>query len=504
MASFEKHLFISYAHIDNQPLTPEQKGWISRFHATLQALLSMRLGQPAKIWRDDKLQGNDVFADEIVDQFAHTAVLISVLTPRYLKSDWCTREVREFCAQADQSGGMVVENKARVFKVLKAPVETQESLPAVVKNILGYEFFTLEDGVPLELDPAYGEKFGQDYNRKVGKLAWDVAQLLKKLESGNGASDKGGDAQSTGKPIIYLAECSYDRKETREILEGDLRRHGYTVLPDQQLPRDEADYVAAVDRLLVRCQFAVHLVGASYGAVADGPSQKSVLVLQNERAAKRSKSDALPRVIWLPEGTHSEQAPQQAFIEALHHDAEAQFGADLITGDIEALKTSIHATLKKLEKPEPEQPAEQARAADRAKLIYLICNETDRKATVPVRKYFQDQGFEISLPAFKGDATAVREAHQQLLTTCDAVLLFYGAGDEAWKRTIGNDLKKMAGYRGGKPLLASYIYLGAPKTSDKEDLLDMEEPNLINGLDDFSEAAMAALMRAMKPSGATQ
>lgn len=89
MASFEKDLFISYAHIDNQPPTPEQKGWISRFHATLEALLSMRLGQAAKIWRDDKLQGNEVFADEIVDQFTHTAVLVSVLTPRYLNLDWC-------------------------------------------------------------------------------------------------------------------------------------------------------------------------------------------------------------------------------------------------------------------------------------------------------------------------------------------------------------------------------------------------------------------------------
>ena len=82
MASFKKDLFISYAHIDNQPLTPERKGWISRFHALLETLLSMRLGRAAKIWRDDKLQGNDVFPDEIVDQFTDTAVLVSVLTPR--------------------------------------------------------------------------------------------------------------------------------------------------------------------------------------------------------------------------------------------------------------------------------------------------------------------------------------------------------------------------------------------------------------------------------------
>src|SRR5262245_25271540 len=190
MASFKKDLFISYAHIDNQPLTPEQKGWISRFHASLEALLSMRLGQAAKIWRDDKLQGNDVFADEIVDQFAQTAVLVCVLTPRYLNSEWCTREVREFCARAEQSGGLVVNSKARVFKVLKTPVDTQESLPAVVKDVLGYEFFTLEDGTPLEWDPAYGEKFLQDYNRMVGKLAWDISQMLTTLATDAGIGER--------------------------------------------------------------------------------------------------------------------------------------------------------------------------------------------------------------------------------------------------------------------------------------------------------------------------
>ena len=64
---FHKHLFISYAHIDNQPLTPEQQGWITRFHAALESFLSMRMGGEARIWRSNKLQGNDIFGDEIVE-----------------------------------------------------------------------------------------------------------------------------------------------------------------------------------------------------------------------------------------------------------------------------------------------------------------------------------------------------------------------------------------------------------------------------------------------------
>lgn len=500
MPRYNKDLFISYAHIDNQPVASAREGWISRFHASLSALLSMRLGQKAEIWRDNKLQGNDVFADEIVDQFAQTAVLVSILTPRYLKSDWCTKEVREFC---NRGGGTAVDNKARVFKVLKTPVDTQDALPPLVKNILGYEFFTMEDGAPLELDPEYGEKFAQEYNRKVGKLAWDISQLLKILAASADATASPTDSQAPAKATIYLAECSYDRKETREILEGDLRRHGYVVLPDEQLPRDEPEYVAAVERLMERSKLSIHLVGASYGAVPDGPSQKSVVVLQNEIAVRRSKAATLPRVIWLPDGTQSGQAAQQAFIETLHRDAEAQFGADLLTGDIEALKTSIYASLKKLERPEPKPAAERAATGKGSKLIYLLCIEKDRKATVPVRKYFRERGCEVSLPAFEGDAAAIREAHQQLMADCNALIVFYGAGDEAWKRTMDNELKRMGSYRGGRPFPPIHTYLAEPKTGDKEDFIDMGESNLMNGLAGMPDAQMAALVQAMDAASAT-
>ena len=34
---------------------------------------SMRLGEKAKMWRDEKLTGNDVFALEIIEPFPHTA-----------------------------------------------------------------------------------------------------------------------------------------------------------------------------------------------------------------------------------------------------------------------------------------------------------------------------------------------------------------------------------------------------------------------------------------------
>ena len=495
---FEKHLFISYAHIDNKPLTEGQKGWVSRFHESLEAMLSMRLGRHAAIWRDQKLAGNDLFAEEIVSQFPTTALMISVLTPRYLESDWCTREVQEFCSVATQRGGVVVQNKSRIIKVIKTPVDNEGTrLPTVLRGVKGYPFFVQDDaGAPLELDPAYGDDMASRFNVSVATLAWDIAQQIKHLTSA-APTPAAAAVPSPGTPVIYLAECSWDRRQAREALEADLKLHGYTVLPDRELPREEAAYVAEVARLLEQAKLSIHLVGSNYGAVPDGPTQRSVVVLQNDAAIARSRSAGLRRVIGLPEGTTSAQAEQQRFLEALQKDADTQFGADLVIADLETLKNAVHAALARLETPAaPAAPVEGS--GDGAKAVYVICVERDRKATIPLRQYLKAQGFEAQIPIFDGDAAAVRRYHEDVLSRCDAVILFYGVGEESWRRSVDTDLKKMKGLRRDKRLLASHTYLAEPATAAKQDLIEMEEPHLINGLDGFSEAAMTPLVESLK------
>ena len=105
---------------------------------------------------------------------------------------------------------------------------------------------------------------------------------------------------------------------------------------------------------------------------------------------------------------------------------------------------------------------------------------------MPLRKYLRENGIEAAIPAFEGDAAAVRQNHLQSIEQCDAVLLFYGAGDESWKRSFDMELKKLPGYRVDRPLLAYATYLSEPRTPDKEDMIDMEEPDLILGFADFN------------------
>jgi hypothetical protein len=498
---YDKHVFISYAHLDNQPLTPEQEGWVSRFHDSLQIILTMRMGRKAQIWRDKKLCGNDSFADEILAQFPKTEILVSVLSNCYVESKWCRREIQEFCRRC---GEIRIGNKYRIIKVIKlppdgvGPPDDIGPLPSLVKDMLGYEFFTYKDRekgkTPMELDPLYFPKLAPLYIEKLYVLADDIIDLIKKVEEPAAGAENGSHLPPL-RPQIFLAKCSRDRKDAREALEMDLRQHGYPILPDRQLPNEEADFIADVSNLLDQCSFAIHLIGGVYGFIPDGPSRKSAVVLQNELAIAKSKEKALRRVIWLPGDTEPQDSDQKRFIEALHKDAELQYGADLITGDLEKLKSEIHRILESIEKT-GEQATDRGFAGE-SKLLYLICDQKDREAVLPLRKSLKSRGFEVRIPLFEGDAATVDHAKQEILTECSAALVFYGKGDEGWKRAIDSDLLKSKGYRRDKPQIVKFTYLANPATTEKIEMIELEEANLINGLEGFSDSASKALIEAL-------
>jgi hypothetical protein len=492
---FGKHLFISYAHLDNQPVAENDVGWVSRFHRSLDAILSMRLGCKAEIWRDERLQGNDVFAQEIESQFPETAALVAVVSPRYVQSEWCLREARSFCESALKSGGVTVGNQSRIFKVITLPVESQDPLPAPMRDTLGFDFYVREpNGVEMALNPAYDPALGPKLANECVRLAQSIAGVVKKLET---QAEPGTTATpaAPAKPAIYLAECSKDRREDRAALRTELQMRGYRVLPEGRLSNEEEQYTAEVSRLLGESALAVHLVGALYGAVCDGESQKSVVELQNALAVQRARAAGLRRIISLPEGTRTTDPRQQAFIDSLHREPDVQFAADVITADLEAVKGAVRAALARIENPSPVETAAASGSSGRA--LYLVCDERDRKATIPLRRFLKEQGLEVEMPVFEGDAASVRNANQERLARCDAALVFYGVGTEAWKATVDSDLRKAAALRPGRPPPVVYTWLAEPCTGAKTDAIDMGESNVIDALQGFSEAAAAPLLKAL-------
>lgn len=487
--SYEHDFLISYAHLDNQTLEEGEKGWVSRLHRFLEIRVGQLRGQEPKIWRDPKLQGNDYFADTIVERLPRIAALVSVLSPRYVQSEWCNRELKEFCRAAEQAGGVKVGDKARIFKVMKTPVGF-DRLPDEVKPMLGYDFFVIdqESGRPREFAPEFGPNADRAFLTKVDDLAYDIAQLLELLQSDNIAPA----TPAAPKATVFLAETSSDLREEREAVKRDLMRSGYEVLPDRAIPFVAADLDALVSEQLRRSKLSIHLVGRNYGVVPEGATE-SIVQRQQALASQLGPSGGFSSLIWLPPGLDVEDARQREFIERLQTDPEVHASAEVLQVPLEDLKTVID---RKLAPPPAAPKVVPGPAPKDLTRIYLLCDQQDLDACRPLEDFLFSRGYEVILPVFDEDEAQARIEHEEILTTADALLLFYGASSELWLRRKLREVQKSAGLGREKPWLCSAIYVAAPLSPAKErfrthEALMLHEPPggfAPEGLDPFLDA----------------
>jgi hypothetical protein len=462
--NFDLDAFISYAHMDNVGLIEGHQGWISNLHRALTIKVGQLLGKPPNIWRDPKLQGNDVFADTLLERLRHVAVLISVLSPCYVNSKWTRRELVEFWKAAEEQGGVRLHDKARIFKVLKTPV-CLEMHPPELQPLLGYEFFQIDPdtGKIHELDEAFGSEAQIAFWMKLDDLAQDICSLLELLGV---AGKTDSSEEKITRDTVFLAEATIDVKEQREMIRRDLQQHGYAVLPAGGLPLVASEMVPSFREDLARCRMSIHLVGKNYGTVPEG-STESTPEIQNELAIDRVNQGNFSRLIWIPPGLQVDDDRQQKFIERLRMDPRIQKGSDLLETPLEDLRTVIQDRLKQAPKPVRKESVAQSSSQNPAQ-VYLVYDQRDVGVTSPWADLLFDRGFEVLHPVFEGDEREVREYHEENLRVCDGALIFYSTANELWVRRKLRELQKSAGYGRIKPIRAVAISLLAPMTEEKE------------------------------------
>ncbi|MBS1811352.1 MAG: TIR domain-containing protein [Acidobacteria bacterium] len=478
-------IFISYAHVDNESPKKGLDGWITRFHHALEVRVAQVRGQRPKIFRDPKLQGNDVFADVLMDRIQKSGILISILSPRYLKSEWCSRELTEFYNQQQKAGTLVIgDHKARVFKIVKTSIAL-DKLPQEVQELIGYDFFKFDErGRPQELDEMYGPEAEYAFWARLNDLAYDIAQLLDLLETKAKIASP--------KPMVYLAETISELQDERDAIRRDLQRHGYTVLPDRILPLVRSELEAFLRDEITRCKVSVHLLGPEYGIVPEG-TEESLTIVQNRIARDLGKAGKVARLIWIQADSDGKDARQTRFLEQVRIDPGLDEGADVLETPLEELKTVLYERLKAAEQPVVLAPLPTALSS--ATRVYLVCDARDREAVKPLQQYLKQQECKVSLPLFEGDETELREDHEDNLRLCDAVLIYYGQGSEAWQRKKMREVIGSMAFGRKAPLSAVGIVLGTPMTDAKEDFSN-DDAIVMNMVDSFSpEILREFLMR---------
>lgn len=518
-------IFISYGHLDDEDPAGDVKGWVNLLVERLPRLISNNLGYLPKVWRDERsLHGNDLLTAAIGEGVTSSRLIIPIVSPRYVQSAWCLRELSTFCSTPPPLG--LPAHRSRIFKVIKTPLlfHLANQEPESLRELIGYPFYEMEGEMPVEFAAEVVPNKDPRYWTTLRRLAWDVSNMLamlKHAEAEASAPVVSAIPQSEAPSIsvtpaipnstngaqkfVYLAETTSDLTSERELVRDELRQRGYGVLPEERLPAAELQEIETSLRdLLARCAMSVHLIGKRYGSTPED-DPRSLVCLQEEFAAQRNASDAnFTRLLWMPQGLMTPlleitDARQKQFVTDVQNRIGA--GAELLQTSIEDLKTRI---VEKLNPPAPAATAAAKTGRAKLKQVYLICENRDRALIRPIKEYLFKQNIEV-ITWLDGEAgQTLMDYHHKNLRECDAALVFFGNGDEPWVRKNLEDLEKAYGYGREDDWTASAVYVGAPPNDQKEDFLTHLVPYVIRNFNSFDPNDLRDFVTAVHASEGEQ
>lgn len=176
---FEFDLFISYAH-DN-----DVDGWVSNFRDDLEKQLCQQLPARPTIWFDRSgLRGQALDAG-IADAVYRSAVLVSVVSSRYLRSDYCVpKELLPFAQHQHPAFPLVVDTFKRIVVAAydAEPDCPRASWPEVLHDAPCVGFCERDGNGDRQL---YGRRSSRrQYETRLGRVVDHLKAVLERLRQG--------------------------------------------------------------------------------------------------------------------------------------------------------------------------------------------------------------------------------------------------------------------------------------------------------------------------------
>jgi hypothetical protein len=462
VSNYKQDIFVSYAHVDNEPLPGAEKGWVTILINCLKILLGKKLGHPGvfSLWMDDKLLGNAALTSDTIRQLEDSAIIVVILSPAYLISDRCRSELSIFLATAGQ-------HSERVFVVEHDVVEW----PPELSDLLGYKFWVSDDtGRPHTLAMPKPNPDELEYYQRLDDLARQLAGKLKSLKeqaqtvsittpalTSNSNMPETitipATITTTSTPLttIFLAKVTDDLEKYRTKVKWYLDEQGIQILPAKAY--SFANIQQSLDQDLSDSQLFVQLLSENIG---DGYSQ-----FQYERA----RAANLPILQW------REPTLELATIVEPAYRAFLEMSTVIATGLVEFQATILRQLKpKNNEKIIPEY-------FENDTLVFINAAPEDMALAHQIKDILESHGIGYSLPLDISTVTKPAEIRQHLeqnLLSCDAILVVYDNTSVVWVTEQLLYCRRMQRRR-DYPLKAIAVY----KTPSTDKLpLNMRLPNM--------------------------
>ena len=405
----EYDLFVSYSSRDLE--------WVRPFHDDLVADINRFAKHDVYPFLDKaRLQSGYLWDEKLLASVRSSAILVPVLSRRFLESDYCQKEVNAFVDAHGLTSGSAHRSRAMPVKLL-CDAPSNHVLAAVQAATFCTEG---DDGIPFE-----HVRGTQEYKDALRVLAVNIARALETVRP-----------KAQRRAAVYLAP---NFKPESEKLRASLDHH-FDVLPETP----EALLGLSSDRLqrslegdFERCFVSVH-------PLSEAPLAKPLVDLQLEFAGKQDK----PRLVWTPE----------------RPDDLTNAGFEWFTSQAE-----IEDRIRRLH----EKPAE-TKSAGADRLIYFLCPDRANKTRAePLLDALEQRGLLLYPSPLEGPADQAVQTHMSALDELDGCLIYYGDVKRAWFDGVFLRVRKKIRQRG----LPSAIFPAPPSTEHKtQDLRNLGVP----------------------------
>lgn len=463
--------FVSYAHVDDEPLVGAEKGWVTTLINNLNVELARKLGRKdLSLWTDHQLAGNAPLTPTIIQTIRDSAALIVILSPGYLASDWCRREREAFLAlirERTQAG-------SSVFLVELDFVDRKE-YPAELADLRGYRFWVQEKesrhtrtlGTPV---PRPEE---QSYYDRLSELSYDLAAEIKKQRANPDSTHSAG-VNANG-PIVFLAEVTDDLENQHQEVKQYLLQANFQVLPKTWYPRDAPEaFQQAVERDLAEARLFIQLLSGVAGRKAPGLA-KSYAQLQYECA----RAAGIPILQW-----RSRELDLNAVTDPDHQALLEQ--TTVRACGIEEFKKTIVEEANRKSSPSPPLDS----------FVFINTDAEDWQLANELSLFFSKHGIWSELPLRQGNPAEIRKDLEDSLHDCDGLIVVYGQTSVNWVRSQFRQGRKILGLRDKPPFcLALFEAPPAPKEE-----LGLRPPNMltINCQGGLNEPALLGFIEQLK------
>ncbi len=473
-------VFISYAHVDNQ------EGWVDEFHRQLELTLSQRVGRMgvAEIWRDEALDGSQLFDRAIRTRIEGSAVFLALCSPGYFGSDYCAQELGGF--RHDAGDALRVAERSRVVKALLYNIPHGD-WPEELGGTTGFAFHDAEEsddfGDPL--DPAEKKTFRprmRDLRDAVYKILVAMAEERQ--------TPKRADEPAAAGSSVYLAGVSDGLRLLRGRVASDLAEHGIEVAEQVPPPYEAEQHDESVLDAVRRSRLAVHLFDQFGGA----PVEESQESTYPRRQLELGRKTDVPQLVWVPRKLDFEQvedAAQRQFLEGLEDDPEGAGRHDFIRG----LPTAITASIvDRLERIDSEPAPGKVTPA-----VLLDTHVKDQMIALQASQALLERDVQPYVNPEEDDPRSNMNILVERLRQVQALIIVFGHASERWVRTRLAEAIKLA-IAESCPLKACGVYLAPPDAgkSGFELQLPLFPVHLLDNRDGFDPATLDPILRGLR------